>query len=52
MDGRLVEYFQEELVDIIDADELDRVVEIIKYVPQTVRVENTFSYGCSKDRKV
>lgn len=40
------------MVDVINADELDRVVEIIKYVPQAVRVENTFSYGCSKDRKV
>ena len=52
LDSRLVEFFQEEVVDIINADELDRVVEIIKYVPQAVRVENTFSYGCSKDRKV
>lgn len=52
LDQRLVEYFQQELIDVIEVDELDRVVEIIKYVPQAVRVENTFSYGCTKNRKV
>jgi hypothetical protein len=52
MDSRLVEFFQQELIDVIDVDELDRVVEVIKYVPQAVRVENTFAYGCTKTRKV
>ena len=52
LDSRLVEFFQEEMIDIIDADQLERVVEIIKYVPQTVRVENTYAYGCTKTRKL
>ena len=38
MDVRLTEYFQQELIDVIEVDELDRVVEILKYVPQVVKV--------------
>lgn len=40
------------MIELIEADELERVVEIIKYVPQTVRVQNTYAYGCTKTRKL
>ena len=52
MDERLTEFFQQELIDIIEVDELDRVVEIVKYVPQTVKVENVYAYSSEKSRKV
>lgn len=32
-------------------DQLDKVVEIIKFVPQTVRVENVYNYASSKTRR-
>ena len=32
-DSRLYEFFQQELIDVIESDELDRVVEIVKFVP-------------------
>lgn len=32
-DVRLTEFFQQEIIDVIEADEIDRVVEIVKYVP-------------------
>lgn len=38
MDVRLTEFFQQELIDIIEVDELDRVIEIVKYQPQVVKV--------------
>ena len=37
-DARLVEFFQQELIDVIEVDELDRVVEIVKFVPDVVKV--------------
>lgn len=29
----------------MEVDELDRVVEVIKYVPQVVKVENVYAYS-------
>jgi len=52
MDVRLTEFFQQELIDILEVDELDKVVEIVKYVPQTVKVENVYAYSSEKSRKV
>ena len=52
MDVRLTEFFQQELIDIIEVDELDRVVEIVKYQPQVVKVENVYAYSSEKSRKV
>lgn len=51
-DARLYEFFQQELIDIIEVDELERVVEIVKYVPQMVKVENVYAYSNEKSRKV
>jgi hypothetical protein len=46
------EYFSQELIDVIDVDSIDRLVEIVKFVPQTVRVENVYAYASSRSRKV
>lgn len=51
-DTRLYEFFQQELIDIIEVDELDRVIEIVKYVPEVYRVENVYAYSSEKSRKV
>ena len=37
-DVRLTEFFQQEVIDLLEADELDRVVSIVKYVPEFHRV--------------
>ena len=37
---------------MIEVDELDRVVEIVKYVPEFYRVENVYAYSNDKSRKV
>ena len=52
MDGRLTEFFQQELIDVMEVDELDRIVEIVKCVPHTVKVENVYAYSSEKSRKV
>ena len=51
-DTRLTEYFSEELIDVLQVDEIDRLVEIVRYVPQVVKVENVYAYSSSKSRKV
>lgn len=51
-DVRLAEFFQQQLIDIIEVDELDRVVEIVKYVPDVYRVENVYAYSSEKSRRV
>lgn len=52
LDARVVEFFSQELIDVIEVDEIDRIVEIVKFVPQTVRVENVYTYASSKSRRV
>ncbi len=52
IDSKLVEFFQQELIDVIEVDELDRVIEIVKFVPQAVRVENVYAYSSVKSRKI
>ena len=37
-DGRLTEFFQQEIIDILEADDFERIVEIVKYVPEFYRV--------------
>lgn len=51
-DVRLYEFFQQELIDIIEVDELERVVEIVKYVPEFVKVENVYAYSSEKSKRV
>ena len=52
LDARVVEFFQQELIDVIEVDSIDRLVEIVKFVPQTVRVENVYTYASSRSRRV
>lgn len=49
---RLAEFFQQEIIDIIEVDEVDRLVEIVKYKPQIVKVQNVYAYSSEKSRKV
>lgn len=51
-DGRLTEFFQQEIIDLIEADDFERVVSIVKYVPDVYRVENVYAYSSEKSRKV
>jgi len=51
-DVRLFEFFQQEIIDVMEVDEFDRLVEIVKYVPEIVKVENVYAYSSEKSRKV
>lgn len=41
----LVTYISQEIIDVIEVDELDRLVEIVKIEPQIVRTENVYAYS-------
>lgn len=51
-DSRLFEFFQQELIDVIEVDELERVVEIVKYVPEFIKVENVYAYSSEKSKRI
>ena len=50
--AELSQYFEQELIDVIEVDSIDRLIEIVRFVPQTVRVENVYAYSSSKSRRV
>ena len=50
VDTRLTAFFQQDLIDLIGADELERVIEIVRYVPEVVKVDNI--YLSDRSRKV
>lgn len=52
LDAEVLELFQEDLLAYIGADDLHRVVDIIRYVPQSVKVENVYAYSSAKTRRV
>jgi len=49
---RLTEFFQQEIIDLLETDDFERVVSIVKYVPEFHRVENVYAYSSEKSRKV
>lgn len=51
-DARLFEFFQQEIIDVMEVDELERVVEIVKYVPEVVKVENVYAYSSEKSKRI
>jgi len=52
LDGEVLELFNEDLLAQIGLDDLHRIVDIIRYVPQQVRVENVYAYSSEKSRRV
>jgi hypothetical protein len=36
----------------MEVDELERVVEIVKYVPEIVKVENVYAYSNEKSKRI
>lgn len=48
----LTEFLNQEVIDAIAIGDLHRIVEIVRFVPQTVRVENVYAYSSSKSRRV
>jgi len=52
IDIRLTEFFKQEFIDVIDVDEVGKLIEIVKYVPQVVKVDNVYEYSSEKSRKL
>ena len=45
LDIKLQEMISGEMIDIIEGDSMDRIVDIVRYVPQMVKVENVYTYS-------
>lgn len=52
LNASIVELFSQEIVDMVEVDGFDRLIEIVKFVPQSVRVENVYAYSSAKTRRV
>lgn len=52
MDIKLQEYMSTQMAEIIENDSLDRIIDIVRYVPQMVKVENVYTYSSQQNRKV
>lgn len=52
LDEKLQGLLTGELSEIIEGDSLDRIVDIVRYVPQVVKVENVYTSSTDKNRKV
>lgn len=48
----MTEFFQQEIIDLLEADDFERLVSIVKYVPEFHRVENVYAYSSDRSRKV
>jgi hypothetical protein len=51
-DPRFTDFFNKNVIQTIDNDGLSKIVEIIKYNPSIVKVENTYTVNSDKQRKV
>jgi hypothetical protein len=45
LDVKLQELLGGELIDVVEGESLERIVDIIRYVPQMVKVENVYTYS-------
>lgn len=43
---------QQEVIDIMEVDEIEKLIQIVKYIPQIVKVENVYTHCTEKERKV
>lgn len=51
IDGNLAEFLQQEIIDVMEADEMDRLIEIVKIKPEIIKVENVYVHNSEKERK-
>jgi hypothetical protein len=40
------------MIDVIESDEIDRVIDIVRFIPQFYRVENVYAYNSDKSRRI
>ena len=47
-----VELLNRDVLKTVDNDGLDKIIEIVKFVPSLVKVENTYTYNADKQRRI
>lgn len=53
IDKNVIEFFNEGVVDTLTiGGDINKIVEIVKYVPQEVRVDNVYSFRSDKHSRV
>jgi hypothetical protein len=52
IDVRLAEFLKQEVIDVMEADEIEKLIQIVKFVPQIIRVDNVYVHSTEKERKV
>lgn len=53
VDRNVLEFFNEGVIDTLAVGgDINRIVEIVKYVPQEVRVDNVYSFRSDKHSRV
>lgn len=49
---QFVELLNRDILKTVDNDGLDKIIEIVKFVPSLVKVENTYTYNADKQKRV
>lgn len=49
---QFVELFNRDILQTVDNNGLDKIAEIVKFVPSVVKVENTYTYNADKQRRI
>jgi hypothetical protein len=49
---QFVELLNRDILKTVDNDGLDKIIEIVKFVPSLVKVENTYTYNSDKQKRV
>jgi hypothetical protein len=47
-----VELLNKEVINVVDAEGLSKITEIVRYVPSLVKVENIYNINNDKQRKL
>ena len=49
---QFVEILNRDVIRTVDNDGLGKIIEIVKFTPQVIKVENTYTYNSDKQRKL
>jgi hypothetical protein len=52
IDPSLVEFLQQEVLDVLESESMEKLIQIVKYVPQLIKVDHVYTHLNDKDRKI
>ena len=51
IDENLAEFLQQEIIDVIEVDEMEKLVQIVKIQPEIIKVENVYTNNTDKEKR-